>query len=116
MNKLRATPSLSSLGDLNIWRDVTFMCLYRPDYHRKVARFLSKLRRGWGLCFKMDAGNRNQREIEYARNSFIDTKLPGELKWSIRCAVQKEFGFDLFGPEFDMSMPLRLRYYRNSPY
>lgn len=115
MNKPRKTPSLSSLGDLSIWRDVTFMCLYRPDYHRKVNRFLSKLRQQWDLCFKMDAGNRNERMIEYARKAIIDTKLPFQLKWSIRYAVQQEFGFDVFGPEFEKSMPLRMRYYHNSP-
>lgn len=83
--------AFDSIGPWEQYRNIALMCYYRPDLWRKVARFLSKLRRMNRVDFKGDC---RKRAFEYAQNAMRDTKLPDLLKFSLSQAIIEEFNFD----------------------
>jgi hypothetical protein len=83
--------TFDSIGPWERYQKIALMCFYRPDYWRKIARFLSKLRRMNHCDFK---GDSRRRMFKYAQSAMKDTKLPDLLKYALIQAVIDEFNFD----------------------
>jgi len=83
--------TFDSIGPWERYHKIALLCFYRPDLWRKVARFLSKLRRMNRIDFK---GECRHRAFKYAQEAMRDTKLPEMLKFALIQAIIDEFNFD----------------------
>lgn len=79
-----------SIGPESTCKELALLVCYAPFLHRKVARFLNKLRRMHRFTFDNE---QRKKAIKYARQAIKDTKLPPLVKYMVCNAVHKEFGF-----------------------
>ena len=87
--------NLESLGPYYIYRDVVMMTMYCPFLWRKVARMLCKLRCKWQNTCRLTSTQEDRDRVKhYVYQAFKDTKLPFSLKYALRGAIRKDFGFD----------------------
>ena len=78
-----------SIGPLKTCQKLAYLVYYAPYLWRKVARYMSNIRRLHRVTFTND-----DRYIKYACQAFKDTKLPWIVQTELRNAVYEEFGFD----------------------